>query len=451
MTDATGSGGWHGLQKQKRQQQVKAAKGRAGLAVAALIAAGTLACGGGGGGTPTLTWYVNPDNGGQDDLAKKCTEEAGGAYRVETALLPRDASSQREQLVRRLAANDSGIDLMSLDPVFVAEFAAAGFLRPFTDEEAPTFVEGTLDGPVATAMWEDELVAAPFWGNSQLLWYRKSVAEQAGLDPANEPVTWDQIIDAAEETETTVAVTGSRYEGYTVWVNHLVASAGGEMVTNTEAGRDAEPQLDSEAGRTAAEIVGRLGRSSAADPQMSTATEENARTAFQADDGGFMVNWPYVFAAMRDGVKDGSLDQATFDDISWARIPAAVEGEPSAPPLGGINLGIGAFTKYPDEAVAAAECITSTESQVEYMISSGNPGARSAVFDDAEVRNEFPMADLIRESIDESTPRPVSPFYTDISTAIQRTWHPASGVNADSTPQDSDELIVAVLHDEQLL
>jgi multiple sugar transport system substrate-binding protein len=450
VTDATGSGGWHGL----RKQSGKGTKRRAGFAVAALVTAGTLACGGGDdSATPKLTWYVNPDNGGQDDLAKKCTEASNGAYRIETALLPNDASSQREQLVRRLAANDSGIDLMSLDPVFVAEFADAGFLRPFTAEEAPTFTDDVLDGPIETSTWDDQLVAAPFWANTQLLWYRKSVAQEAGIDPARQDVTWDQVIDAAEQTDTTVEVTGNRYEGYTVWINSLVASAGGEILADPEAGRDAKPQLDSEAGRKAAEVVGRLGRSDAADPQISTAIEENARSGFQADNGGFMVNWPYVYAAMKSGVEDGSFDQAAFDDVAWARVPGVIEGTPSAPPLGGINLGIGAFTKHPDEAVKAAECITSTESQTEYMISSGNPGAKSAVYDDPKVREAFPdgMADLIRDSINDSTPRPISPFYTDVSVSIQRTWHPSSSVQEDSTPKESDDLITAVLADEQLL
>jgi trehalose/maltose transport system substrate-binding protein len=166
VTDATGSGGWHGVRKQRSTGGRK----RAGFAVAALVAAGTLACGGGGeSGTPTLNWYINPDNGGQEELARKCSEASDGAYRIETQVLPNDASSQREQLVRRLAANDSGIDLMSLDPVFVAEFAEAGFLHPLSEDQAATFTEDVLDGPVESATWEDKLVAAPFWANTQLL------------------------------------------------------------------------------------------------------------------------------------------------------------------------------------------------------------------------------------------------------------------------------------------
>ena len=416
-----------------------------------MAAAATLvACGGDSGGPPTLTWYTNPDNGGQEALAEKCTEQADGAYRIEISELPADADSQREQLVRRLAANDSSIDLMSLDVVFVPEFAEAGFLRPFTEEEAESLTEGVLEGPLETTEWNDELVAAPFWANTQLLWYRKSVAEEAGLDPATEPVTWDQIIDAAAETGTTVEVTGSRYEGYMVWINSLIASAGGEIIEDPDAGRDATPTLDTDAGRKAAEVIRRLS-DEVANPQLSTAIEETARTGFQSDDGGFMVNWPYVYGAAKTAVEDGSLDPAVFDDIGWARVPRVDPDKESAPPLGGINLGVGAFGDHQDLAVDAVNCITSVDSQIEYMLAEGNSGARAAVYDDPEVQEAFPMADLIRDSINSAVPRPRSPYYPDISAATVREFHPPGGVDPDSTPADADELIVNVLQDKQLL
>jgi multiple sugar transport system substrate-binding protein len=146
-----------------------------------------------------------------------------------------------------------------------------------------------------------------------------------------------------------------------------------------------------------------------ADPSLSTAIEENARAAFQADNGGFMINWPYVYGAAKTAVEDGSFDQKAFDDIGWARFPRVDADRESAPALGGIDLGIGAFGKHQDEAVDAARCITSVESQTEYMLAEGNSGARAAVYDDAEVRKAFPMADLIRDSIDSAGPRPAAP------------------------------------------
>jgi multiple sugar transport system substrate-binding protein len=419
-------------------------------AALALLMSGLAACGGGGGGVPTLTWYTNPDNGGQQDLAASCTEAADGAYRIEVAVLPTDTDSQREQLVRRLAANDSSIDIMSLDPVFVPEFAEAGFLRPFEGEDAEAVTSDVLDGPMSTVEWNDQIVAAPFWANTQLLWYRKSVAEKAGLAVEDGPVTWDQVIDAAEQTDTTVEVTGDRYEGYMVWINALVMSAGGEVLADPEAGRDAKPELDSDAGRTAADIIHQVA-TRVADPALSTAIEENARTGFQADNGGFMINWPYVYAAARTATEDGSLDQAVFDDIAWARFPRVDASTESAPPLGGIDLGVGAFSNHPDEAVEAVRCITSPESQTAYMLAEGNSGARASVYEDAEIRKAFPMADLIRDSIDTAGPRPRSAYYTDVSTATVREFHPPADVNPDETPAKADDLIVNVLHDRQLL
>ena len=56
---------------------------------------------------PTLTWYINPDSGGQAEIASRCTDDSGGKYVIETSVLPRDSPSQREQLVRRLAAADT--------------------------------------------------------------------------------------------------------------------------------------------------------------------------------------------------------------------------------------------------------------------------------------------------------------------------------------------------------
>jgi multiple sugar transport system substrate-binding protein len=404
-----------------------------------------------GSGSSTLNWYINPDNGGQAELAAECSAAVGGRYRIKTSVLPNEATGQREQLVRRLAAEDDSIDLMSLDPPFVAEFAAAGFLRPFAESEAQGLTDGVLDGPVESARWDGKLVSVPFWANSQLLWYRKSVAAKAGLDPTREPMTWEGIIAAAERTGTTVEVQGRRYEGYMVLINALVASAGGSILADPEAGKDAKPALDSEAGRAGAAVIHRLARSPAADPGLSSADEEAARSAFQGTRGGFMVNWPYIYGAAQEAVADGSLDQAVLDDIGWARYPRVTPGQESQPPLGGINLAVSAFSRHASEAVEAVRCITAAESQEEYMVGAKNPAARGDVYGAREVRKVFPMADLIRESINDSAPRPRTPYYTDVSSAVVRTFHPPTRVRPERTPAEAAQLIVDVLHDRVLL
>ncbi len=221
-------------------------RGRAFAGVAAVVLTASLAaCSNDDGGPPSLTWYINPDDGGQAEIAKICTEEAAGAYTIETSLLPRDAPGQREQLVRRLAAQDTSIDLMSLDPPFVPEFAEAGFLADIPEEVETEVTDDVLEGALAGATWKDELVAIPFWANTQILWYRTSVAEAAGLDVDAGPVTWDQIIEAAESEEVTIAAQGIRAESLTVWINALIEGAGGQIIENPGgAGRPGQAGAD---------------------------------------------------------------------------------------------------------------------------------------------------------------------------------------------------------------
>jgi trehalose/maltose transport system substrate-binding protein len=85
------------------------------------------------------------------------------------------------------------------------------------------------------------------------------------------------------------------------------------------------------------------------------------------------------------------------------------------------------------------------------MLGEGNPGARAAVFDNPEVREAFPMADLIRDSIDTAGPRPRTAYYHDVSGVTVREFHPPSDVGPDATPESADDLIRNVLQGNQLL
>ena len=216
-----------------------------GLGVVGILAATLLsACG--DEGKPTLNWYINPD--GVDTFIARAAECSTDDYDIEIQMLPTSATDQRVQLARRLAAEDSSTDLMNLDPVFVPEFANAGWLAEVTDDNteddlASTIAESAegegeyLAGAADTVTWEDGVYAIPLWANTQVLWYRKSLAEAAGLDIGpDQPVTWEQVIQAAADNGGTVGVQANRYEAYVVWINALIQGAGGDIVSDTEAG-----------------------------------------------------------------------------------------------------------------------------------------------------------------------------------------------------------------------
>ena len=423
----------------------------AGAAAVAVLAATLAACGSDDGGVPTLTWYTNPDAGGQAEIAARCTEAAGGRYRIETATLPRESSAQREQLVRRLAANDSSIDIMSLDPPFIPEFAQAGFLAPVPEDVAGRVTEDVVDSAIEGATWDDEIVAVPFWANTQILWYRKSVAEAAGLDMSR-PVTWEQVIAAAQDQDKLIGVQGIRAEALTVWFNALIESAGGSIIAeNSTDPEKIELGLTSDAGVRAAEVLREISRSGQTGPALSTANEDTTATGFESEDGGFMVNYPFVYARALSAVEAGTLDASVPEDYGWALYPQVDEGTDSAPPYGGINLGVGAFSEHVDFAYEATECITTTENQAYYFVHDGNPASDTAVYDDPEVLAEFPMAPTIQQSLEQAAPRPQTPYYSEVSGGVQQEYHPSGSVDPRTTPQQATDFITAVLRKEQLL
>lgn len=427
-------------------------------ALAAVLTAtslGLAACGGSddaGAGGARLTWYINPDGGGSDptkggqaQLAKECSDASGGKYTVAVQLLPNSASDQRQQLLRRLASQDKGVDIMSIDPVFVAEFAEAGFLAPVPSQYEKELTEPMVDPIVESARWDDKLYAAPFWANTQLLWYRKSVAEKAGLDMKN-GVTWPQVIEAAKKQDTTIGVQASRYEGYMVWINALVEGAGGQVIENPGAdGDQLKFGLDTDAGRAAAKVINEVSTTGVGGPALGQTNETTALDLFQTEQAGFMINWPYVYAALSAAKVDW------LNDLAWARYPATTEGQESKPPLGGIEMAVNSASENQDLAWEAVRCLTSKESQKAYMLGTGNPAANKSVYDDEEVRKVFPMADLIRESLDAGAPRPLTQYYGDVSSAIQREYSPPGSVDPAATPQRTTTLLKDVLKGDALL
>lgn len=429
---------------QRRRHRVSAI----GLVVAAATA--LAGCGQGDAGPPNLVWYTNPDSGGQEEIAARCTEAAGGQYTISISVLPRESSEQRQQLVRRLAANDSSIDLMSLDPPYIPEMAQAGFLAPVPADVAQRTTEGVAQSAVEGATWEDQLVTIPFWANTQLLWYKKSVAEAAGLD-MTQPVTWDQLVEAAKSQDTQIAAQGRRAESLVVWLNALIESAGGAVIAETaERPEDIVLGLDTPESQRAGEVMAEVANSGVVGPAFTTAGEDESVASFEAGDAGFMVNWPFVWPRATSGVEGGTLEQSVVDDYGWAIYPQVDAGTPAAPPYGGINLGVGAFSNHPDLAFDAAECITSEENQAYYFTSNGNPASRLSVYEDPEVIAEFPMAPVIAQSLEQAAPRPQTAYYSEVSGSLQRVYHPPTGVSPGTGPTAA-ELIRAVLSGEELL
>ena len=398
----------------RRRARRRAPRKAVAVAAAIVCTSSLAACSGDDGGAPELTWYINPDAGGQEAVAEACSTDA---YTISVQVLPQDASQQRIQLARRLAAGDPEIDLMSLDPPFTAEFANAGYLAEIPQEMQDKFREQAFESAATAATWEDQLVVAPFWSNTQVLWYRKSFVEEAGID-MEQPVTWDQIIQVASENDGQIGVQANKYEGYAVWVNALIEGAGGQIASEPEKGVDAQIDIASEAGQEAARVIEELSSSEAAPPDLSVSNEGTAGATFGGDQGSFLVNWTYIWGNYGDDQLGG--------DIGFARYPQTVEGEESRPPYGGIGIGVSSSSDNQQEAVEALECLTNPENQALNAELTGNMPSSAAGYDQPNVKELFPpkLIALFQESLEAAAPRTVSPYWSDMSSGIQSTWHP---------------------------
>jgi multiple sugar transport system substrate-binding protein len=367
----------------------------------------------GGTGARAINWYAfNEPGGSYDQAVANCNKQANGRYTINYVKLPNIADQQRELLVRRLAAEDDSIDLASLDVIWTAEFAEAGWITPWEGERRSVAEEDKLEGPLKTVEYQGKVWAIPHTSNTQLLWYRKD-----RVDTPPEDFTWDEMIDDAVDKGTSVEVQAAQYEGLVVWINALIAGAGGQIVS-----QQGDVEVNDTAKR-AAEIESKLAKSPAAPPGMSTNREDQGRIGFEEGRSDYEINYTFIYPSAAEVGEDFQKN------IGWARYPRTDKGMPSRPPLGGFNIAVSEFSKNPDLAFEAAECLASPENQALSAELGGLPPTTESVYNEPKVEKAFPFADELRASIDDAGPRPVTPAYSDISLAIQKTYHPPDAVD----------------------
>jgi trehalose/maltose transport system substrate-binding protein len=385
-------------------------------------------------GAVTLNWFIARQPGGSvEALAEKCSQSSNGRYRISVELLPSQADQQREQLVRRLGAKDSSMDLLGLDVVWTGEFANAGWLAPVPASTQRTATAGVFDSILETARFENRLYTVPIWSNTQLLWYRKDRSPTP-------PKTWDELLDQGEKlgpSKGRFAVQANRYEGLVVLANQLIESAGSSILAGPTT-----LKLDKQPTERALRILGRLSRSPVRPTNLTTMVEDDGRRAFEGADGksetAFMVNYPFVYPSAKSNKKAQNI----FRAMRAAKYPQVDPDTPSRPPIGGINIGVSAYSNNRAQAFAATQCLVKPENQLEVATRDGLPPVRADLYDRPELKKVYPgFADLIRTSIRDAAPRPsISPAYQDLSLAIQRALHPTTKIDPQDVGTTYDEL-----------
>ncbi|MGN9775885.1 ABC transporter substrate-binding protein [Micromonospora sp. H33] len=414
-------------------------RARAVAAAAALtLVAPMAACGtGGDGGTPTINLYYPPEQNLQK-VVDDCNAQAQGRYKIVYRVLPRQADEQRVQMVRRLAAEDTGMDVLGLDVTWTQEFASADWIREWTGENRAEAEQGTLEGPLETARYEGRLYAAPKNTNVQLLWYRKDLVPEP-------PKTWDQMISAAQQLKAQgkpyqVLTMGAQYEGLVVLYNTLAESAGGRILNE-----DGTEAVMDEGTVRALDQLQRFATSGVTSPSFSNATEDPVRLEFQSGNGAFQVNWPFVYPALQEANPD------LAKQVGWARIPGVDESTPSKVTIGGVNMAVSAYSEHPEESFEAAKCIRNEKNQKFSAINDGVPPTIESIYDDPEMTEAYPMKDTILEELKEPAVRPLTPAYQSISTVTSAILSPPSAIRPEQTANELRDAIADALESKGVL
>ena len=382
---------------------------------AAALTASLAACSSGPAGV-VVNLYGGASGTGFDKIIADCNQQAAGRYTIVGNLLPSDADGQRDQLVRRLAAQDAGMDILGADVTWTAEFAEAGWIRPLTAEQAAAATKDTLQKPIDTATWKGQLYAIPRTTNVQLMWYRKSLVP-------NPPKTFDEMMQQAQALKDQgqpyqIGFTAAQYEGYVVTVNNLVKGFGGRFVNEDSTA----PAVDDKTVQ-ALTLLQKVASSGLVSSSLSNAQEPEVFADLQAGRSAFSLNWPYVLSAMREANPD------LVNDLGYAPYPAVAPGAPVTTTLGGMNYAISTYSRHPDEAFDAAMCMRNLKNGLSAAIDAGDVPALRTVMDTPEFIEAYPMKDAILQSLETAQPRPLSPVYQNISTVLSTTLSPPAAIN----------------------
>jgi multiple sugar transport system substrate-binding protein len=383
-----------------------------GIAVTALAVA---ACGSSGKGPVTLNWYVFPEPSGSfAKAAADCSSASNGKYTIKINFLSTQSDQQRVSLVRRLAAQDSSIDILAMDVDWTAEFATAKWIRPWTGANATAVTQGVLPGPVQTATWKGKLYAAPINSNTELLWYRKDLVPTP-------PKTWNEMIDdaiklAKQGKPHYIEEQGAKYEGLTVWFNSLVDSAGGGILTKNN------KVIVGHSTQIAAQIMRRLADSPAADPGLNVAQEGPSDTAFDQGKAAFEINYPFVWSSAK------ATGPSVFKHMGYALFPSVVPGTKPKVSIGGYNLGVSAYSTHPALAFDAVKCLVQAKNQRRDAIKGGLAPVLSSIYDEPAFAKAYPFHALIKAQLEDFGIRPQTPAYADVTLAIQDALSPTSSI-----------------------
>jgi multiple sugar transport system substrate-binding protein len=388
----------------------------AAVGVLALVAAG---CGGGGGGGGSssggdagqgltgrgpITYVAGKDN---NNVNRPTIEKWNAAHPDEKVTFKEQtdqADQQHDDLVQHFQSKDANYDVVSVDVIWTAEFAAKGWLQPLKDQLAVD-TSKMLPATVKTGTYNNTLYAVPYASDGGLLYYRKDLVP-------NPPKTWDEMMSmcsiAKKNNMDCYAGQLAKYEGLTCNATEAINTAGGKVV-----GDDGKtPEVNSPESAKGLSRLADAYKSGNIPKPAITYQEEQSRQAFEGGKLLFLRNWPYVFSL-------ATTDKSSKVKGKFGVAPLPGESGPGASTLGGHDAAISVYSKNKATAADFIKFWTSEETGRYFATQGSLAPVLSALYDDPTLAKKLPYLPTLKTSIENAVPRPVTPFYPAVTKAIQ--------------------------------
>lgn len=340
-------------------------------------------------------------------------EAAHPGVRVRSETLPWSADEQHQFYVINLEGGSPPFDVMMLDVIWIAEFAQAGWLLDLTPWVAPAELTAHFPAAAAASSHAGRLWAIPWIMNVGLLYYRKDLLERHGLRP---PATYVELVEQVHRIRTAEREPrlegylwqGKQYEGLVVNVLEGLWAHGTDLL-----GHDGRvlPDLD-----RAAEVLTFLRGliETGVSPRWVTAADEElSRRAFGDGRAVFLRNWPYALDLFE---LPGSPVRGRVGIAPLPRHGGGLEGVGAA---GGAHLGIHRRTRQPERAMALVRFLTGARAQKAMAAGAALNPTRRELYRDPELLAGHPHLPTIGALAARARPRPVTPYYQILSTALQ--------------------------------
>lgn len=362
--------------------------------------------------------------------------QAQTGIRVELLRQPTGTGLRRQGLTVPLQARQPSPDVFLMDVAWLPQFAASGWLEPLdpylgTDgcADRDAFFPRMID---TVDTYGGRVVALPVYVDAGLLYYRSDLLEKYGLP--GPPRTWEELLRQSETVQRGERRTrpgfyafvwqGAQYEGLVCDFLEFAGPGGGFGA------EDGDVTIDTPANRKALRFMRDLiGTYRVSPPNTYTdMREEEVRAFFQSGNALFERNWPYAWALHE------SPGSPVRGKTGVAPLPGWSPGNGAAC-LGGWHAGISAFSDAKPESAKFLCYLTSFETQKRLALSLGwNPGRRD-LYADPELLARNPHFRELREAFARARPRPLLPYYTQLSGILQR--HLSAALAGTSTPDQA--------------